>query len=202
MAASLPARGEQDPRTGEIEAFVGVSVEPTSNLNDFVRKTDSAFVGTLEKTSVAFVDSAREHLYTVLTFRVVEWLYGNQSAPGVPVVVDVLSPGGMYVEKAGNRTPTRPSKQSQELKVGAEYFVPLESGDKFGAATTGKQMVASPLAMTLLEGTRVSPALKNSAWATKVLTAQASKARETPGPPPPARELFLAAIRTAGAARR
>jgi len=184
-----------------MEVFVGVLVEPTSNLSDFVNKTDSAFVGTLEKTSVALVGSAQERLFTVLTFRIVEWLYGKQAVP-ISAVVEVLAPGGHYLEKDGKRTPTRPSKESEELKVGAQYFVPLESGDKFGPATVGKQMVASSLALTLLEGSRVLPALKNSAWATKVLNAQTSKPRETPGPPPPARELFLAAIRAAGAAKR
>jgi len=192
----------QQPAAQEQWINPGVSVPPTTNLSQFVKKMDGAIVGTLERVSMVFLDESDPNtLHTVLTFRVNEWLFGSLTERAEKQI-DVLLHGGTFVEENGKRVPKRPTEFGRGLTIGAEYFVPIEDGDKFGSERTGRLMagrlmLGSAIAMSRLDGGNVIPAVPKMTWSNQVI-AQARRPSAVPGPAPSARDVLLTAIREAG----
>ena len=185
----------QQPAAQEQWINPGVSVPPTTNLSQFVEKMDGAIVGTLERVSMVFLDESEPStLHTVLTFRVNERLFGPTPEQSENQI-DVLMHGGTFVEQNGRRVPKRPTEFAGRLAIGAEYFVPIQKGDKFGKA--GRLMVGSALAMSRLDGGTVTPVVRNVTWSNQVI-AQAKRSSAVPGPAPSPRDVLLTAIREAG----
>ena len=195
---STPGIGQRQQST-EQEQWVnaGVMVSPTTSLPQFVRTLDGAIVGTLERISMVILDEADLNtLHTVLTFRVNERLFGT--VPGsTETQIDVLTRGGSFVEQNGKIIPKRPAEVTRNLAIGAEYFVPLQKGDKFGKELVGHLLIGSSIAMSRLDGRVVTPVMGHVTWANEVLL-QAKTTSAVSGPAPTPREVFLNALRNAG----
>jgi hypothetical protein len=195
---SMPGIAQPQPPAAQ-EQWVnpGVSIPPTTNLPQFVKKMDGAIVGTLERVSMVFLDASDPNtLHTVLTFRVSEWLFGALPQRAEKLI-DVLLHGGTFIEQDGKRVPKRPAEFGRNLTVGAEYFVPIQVGDKFGRERAGRLMIGSSIAMSRLDGEAVTPVVRNMTWSNQVIT-QARTPPAVPGPAPSQRDVLLAAIREAG----
>ena len=195
---STPGIGQPQQATAQEQwVNVGVMIPPTTNLPQFVRKLDGAIVGTLERISMVFLDESDPNtLHTVLTFRVNERLFGTVPE-GTQTQIDVLTRGGSFVEENGKPIPKRPAELTRTLVVGAEYFVPIQKGDKFGKEQVGRLLIGSSIAMSRLDGGAVTPVMSRMTWSNEVL-AQAKTTSAVPGPAPTPRELFLTALRNAG----
>ena len=185
------------PQDKPLEHWVnsGVTVEPPTNLAGFTEKFDGAIVGVLERISMTFLNEADPNtLHTVLTLRVNEWMFGDERLRKANRV-EIFVQGGWFVEVDGKRTPNRPVEYADTLTVGAEYFIPLERGDKFGKERTGR-LVGDLTVMSRLENGDVSPVIPHVRWPSEVI-ANARTASATPGPTPSARQVFLATLRAA-----
>jgi hypothetical protein len=89
----LLAADKQRPGVPQ-EQWVNPGVGPgaATDAVQFVRRTDGAFIGVLEKASADVADSRlREALYTRLQFRVTEWLYNSPGRSSTDRI-DVLTP--------------------------------------------------------------------------------------------------------------
>jgi hypothetical protein len=178
----------------------GVTVEPPTNLTSFTKKFDGAIVGVLEKVSMAFLNEADPNtLHTVLTLRVNEWMFGDELLRKANRV-EIFVQGGTFVEVNGKRTPTRPVQYADTLTIGAEYFIPLERGDKFGKERTGR-LVGDLTVMSRLANGDVSPVIRHVRWPSQVI-ATARAAAAVPGPTAASRDVFLSALRAAGKEKR
>jgi len=188
----------QLPQSAAREQWVnpGVRIPPPTNPSLFVKKIDGAFVGVLERVAPAFLDeNDAGSLHTVLTFRVEEWLFGDDWQTTKPRV-DVLEHGGTFVEEGGRRIPKRPAETAQLLIVGAEYFVPVQYGGRFGQALAGHLLMSSA-AVSRLDGPDVVPVIRGVTWPLDVV-AQVRAASPASTPPRSGRDVFLDAIRSAG----
>ena len=174
----------------------GVAVEPPTNLARFTKKYNGAIVGVLERVSMAFLNEADPNtLHTVLTLRVNEWMFGDKLLRKANRV-EIFVQGGTFVEVNGKPTPKRPVEYADTLTVGAEYFIPLERGDKFGKERTGR-LVGGLTVMSRLENGDVSPVIRHVRWPSEVI-ATARTAAAVPGPTAAPRDVFLSALRAAG----
>ena len=161
--STLGVAQAQQPVAQEQWVNPGVSIPPTTDLSKFVKKMDGAIVGTLERVSMVFLDPSDPNtLHTVLTFRMKEWLFGALPERA-KTQIDVLLHGGTFVEQNGKRVPKQPTEVARNLTIGAEYFVPIEDGDKFGGGRADRLMLGSSIAMSRLDGGDVVPVVRNMA---------------------------------------
>src|SRR5438874_1408470 len=110
-----------EAQQGQQDTWVNTGVGPgaPTDVQKFARNTDAAFIGVLDQVSVSFVDDKQEWLFTSLRFRVSEWLYNRVRRDGDGDVVDVLTLGGSFSERGGQRIAKRPDKIADYLRIGS-----------------------------------------------------------------------------------
>jgi hypothetical protein len=193
--------GVVDAQRGQQDTWVNGGIGPGSqtDVQKFVRNTDAAFVGVLEEVSVKFLDDKQEWLFTSLRFRVSEWLYNNVKRDSD--IVDVLTFGGSFSEREGQRVAKHPNEIADHVRVGAEYFVPVKYANDVTRAWNGRPLVAGLDALTELRDGQVLAVQPHSRWAEQIL-ARTSTTQPTPGLAASDRLRLLTSIKSAGNAKR
>jgi len=188
-----------EPHAQEKDEWVnpGVSVGAPAEPIQFVRDADAAFIGVLKNISVRFIDREEQALFTVLQFTVKEWVYSKQPN-GRTSEIEVLTPGGTFGRVGGRRIPRRVAEIAEGLKVGHEYFVPLDYGDTPDTIWTDKYVLYSPDSISELSSTDVTAVHPHSRWVQGILE-RGDSAGTRPGQPPNRREQFLGMVRRAAA---
>lgn len=193
------ARAQAVQNTPEQWYNPGIGPGAPRGLAAFAAKTDAAFVGLLQKVSVEFVDEKQEWLFTILMFKPTEWI--KPSTHLAAGSIEVLTLGGTYVVTNGHRVARRPAELAEGLQIGAEYFVPVDFEERPQTAWTGRYVLLGIDAFCRLDKSDVIPVLGRSTWPAAILE-QSPKTLSAPSQFPSRRELFLATLRAAVAAKR